>query len=154
MKNLEKEIGLRFKKVTDFKGDHEEAIIVMNEEGRIGYGRWLKNDNYDEGVVELSVLSNMIEPDFILSIHDVVEALGEEKPVKSEITDKERSKLHEKRVLDMNKPPIGEVPIYIWKERRVQTIREAMRRYLAEDKIIPANWLNELTDLYIDLSYN
>ncbi len=46
--------------------------------------------------------------------------------------------------MDKKKPQIGEVPIYIWKERRIQTIREAMRRYLAEYKIIPTNWLNEL----------
>ncbi len=55
---------------------------------------------------------------------------------------------------ELPKPLIGIIPTYIWKEERVQSIRKAMRLYLAEDKIIPANWLNELTDLYIDLDYS
>ena len=50
---------------------------------------------------------------------------------------------------NLSKPPIGLVPSYIWKEKRVQVIKEAMKRYVDASKIIPMDWWDELNELVV-----
>lgn len=43
----------------------------------------------------------------------------------------------------MNKPPLGLVPSYIWKLKRIEEIKSAMHRYLEANAEIPIAWIDE-----------
>ena len=45
------------------------------------------------------------------------------------------------------KPPLGLRPRWAVEESRMYEIMEAMKRYSADSKPVPENWLNELDDL-------
>jgi hypothetical protein len=53
--------------------------------------------------------------------------------------------------VDYTKPPIGIPPKCVYMEtcitRRVKDIREAMKRYIEDNKEIPVEWLKELIDI-------
>jgi hypothetical protein len=41
------------------------------------------------------------------------------------------------------KPPLGIMPEWLWKEKRLQDIRDAIERYLEVNQPIPVNWIAE-----------
>jgi len=43
----------------------------------------------------------------------------------------------------IEKPPLGLMPEWIWKERRVKEIDEAIKRYSAAKKAVPISWVAE-----------
>ena len=51
----------------------------------------------------------------------------------------------------MKKPPIGITPKRIHQELRLKEIDEAVIRYVAEDKPIPAEWVLEYIELTNEL---
>jgi hypothetical protein len=44
-------------------------------------------------------------------------------------------------------PPVGLMPRFIWEERRMTAISEAMARYIAAYKAIPQEWIDEYNEL-------
>lgn len=48
---------------------------------------------------------------------------------------------------ELERPPIGLAPAYIWKAQRVGDIFAAMVRYNEAGKVIPSAWINELAEL-------
>lgn len=45
------------------------------------------------------------------------------------------------------KPPLGIMPMYIWRERRVKDICDAIKRYSLAGIHPPQEWFNELQSL-------
>ena len=45
------------------------------------------------------------------------------------------------------KPPIGLIPEYLWKEKRLFDIIEAINRYIEAKKEIPIEWIEEYNKL-------
>lgn len=60
--------------------------------------------------------------------------------------DCEAQKSSESAVLagSTKKPPLGLMPEYVWKEKRVLEILEAIDRYFREEMKIPKQWYDEL----------
>lgn len=54
----------------------------------------------------------------------------------------------EDSVSDVKKPPLGVMPRDVWDRKRQEELSEAMCRYIAVDKKIPKEWLEE----YIEIS--
>ena len=46
------------------------------------------------------------------------------------------------------RPPLGVVPEFIWKEIRIKEILAAMERYAINDKPIPSEWVKEIRELF------
>lgn len=53
----------------------------------------------------------------------------------------------------VEKPPLGVMPRRIWQEKRSEDLVAAMVRYTEAGKLIDADWLRELSDLYHDLGW-
>lgn len=51
------------------------------------------------------------------------------------------------------KPPLGLTPKYIWEEKRLQEISEAIGRYAAISAQIPQEWLEEYNELAEKIAY-
>ena len=45
------------------------------------------------------------------------------------------------------KPPIGLLPQYLWKEQRMNEIKEAVARYMEVGARVSASWLEEYNEL-------
>lgn len=45
------------------------------------------------------------------------------------------------------KPPLGVMPKYIWDEKRIDELREAIQRYLKGFYSIPIEWVDEYNKL-------
>lgn len=45
------------------------------------------------------------------------------------------------------KPPLGLMPRRFWLEKRLDDVLEATRRYYAENKSIPSEWVEEINEL-------
>lgn len=52
-----------------------------------------------------------------------------------------------KKILQVKAPPLGLVPRSIANNLRMKEIILAMNRYVADNKKIPSEWINELVDL-------
>lgn len=48
---------------------------------------------------------------------------------------------------ELERPPVGLAPAYIWKSLRVKDILAAMVRYHGAGKTIPDSWISELSEL-------
>jgi len=53
----------------------------------------------------------------------------------------------------MKKPPIGIIPEYIWKERRLKAIDAAIKRYQKAGLAISTEWIFERNRLLYDINY-
>jgi len=47
----------------------------------------------------------------------------------------------------MERTPIGLLPRYIWVEKRLEDVKNAIERYQEVDKKLPMEWILELLDL-------
>jgi hypothetical protein len=47
----------------------------------------------------------------------------------------------------MRKPPIGLVPKFVWKERRLCEVKAAIQRYLDAGCRVPPEWIAEYNEL-------
>lgn len=45
------------------------------------------------------------------------------------------------------KPPLGDMPKYIWNRKRQEELAAAMQRYLEAGKSIPREWIDEYNEL-------
>lgn len=54
---------------------------------------------------------------------------------------------HKCPALRNERPPIGIMPRYIWEEKRIDDIREAINRYSEKALPIPSQWIEEYNDL-------
>lgn len=55
-------------------------------------------------------------------------------------------------LIPMPKPPLGLMPEWVWIEKRINEIDEAVKRYLEAGKEIPVSWVSELYRLKEQLS--
>ena len=44
-------------------------------------------------------------------------------------------------------PPLGVMPKFIWDRKRISMLKEAIKRYLDENKAIPNEWITEYNEL-------
>ena len=49
------------------------------------------------------------------------------------------------------KPPLGIIPKNIWKQQRMEDIREAVDRYLDANLRVPIEWIEEYNELLEDV---
>ena len=56
----------------------------------------------------------------------------------------EKEKIDSERI---EKPPLGLTPEFIWKEKRMNDIEDAIKRYLNDKKEIPLKWISEYNRL-------
>jgi hypothetical protein len=50
-------------------------------------------------------------------------------------------------VIEIERPPLGLTPRWIWDEHRMKEIKKAMKRYTIKGKRIPQEWTNEYNEL-------
>lgn len=58
-----------------------------------------------------------------------------------------KDKIKESQMEQKEKPPLGIMPSFIWKEKRIEEIQEAMDRFMEIGKPIPQKWKDELKTL-------
>jgi len=46
-----------------------------------------------------------------------------------------------------DRPPLGVMPKFIWDKKRIDMLKEAIKRYLDSDKAIPVDWAAEYNEL-------
>lgn len=46
-----------------------------------------------------------------------------------------------------SRPPLGVMPKYIWDEKRMNHLKEAIDRYILANQNVPAEWISEYHDL-------
>jgi hypothetical protein len=45
------------------------------------------------------------------------------------------------------RPPLGIMPRYIWNEKRLEDLRDAIYRYISAVRPVPAEWIEEYNEL-------
>lgn len=45
------------------------------------------------------------------------------------------------------RPPLGVMPRYIWEERRLEELRDAIYRYISDVIHVPPAWIEEYNEL-------
>ena len=51
---------------------------------------------------------------------------------------------------NIEEPPLGLMPKYVWMDKRIQAIKEAIQRFMEREKQIPIKWVTEYNDLLKD----
>lgn len=89
---------------------------------------FLKSENIPQGLpsVEEMIKASWI---FFQSYSSSVEGRWRTAPIKQEPPE--------------TKPPLGIIPEWLWKEKRLEELRTAIKRYAEANQAIPINWIVE-----------